>query len=529
MTVTTCAARAEANGTFHFTKRQITLALGTAAAVGLLLCGSVQAAETPKRGGVLRIGHSTQVQGFDPFTISRPNFATGSVSSLMWQRSYQPTWDGKWLPFTTVNRTISDDGLSAQWHMRKDQKFSNGEPVTAHAVAAHWNRMLDPRRNQAFAKYLSMVKEFVVIDDYTFETRYNYPYPPAYLAGRTNSFLGQVMPSDYVEKMGKEVNRKPIGTGPYMITDWKESSTVTLARNPHYWDKSKQYVDKIIFKQIPNMQARMNALKAGDIDVAVSMLEKQAAAAKKEGEFDVLVYPASGAAVTYMNTAKAPMDDIRVRRAMAHAVDRSVVKKVIYAGQREMATDLWGPTSDWQCKDVGYPDYDPEKAKALLKEYGKPVKFTLTTSTTAIGLLAAQLYQSFWQKVGMEVEFRQVQVGPQYIGEVVRGQYDLAFWRIPDLIDPDYQVYTPFFSTSGGNFTKTKNPTIDKSLTAGRRSRDIAKRRQAYCDFMKEMNQHMSVLLGGRTTYFVIARKGVMNLPMMHQGYFRAAEVWLND
>jgi len=529
MTTTTSTVRVGEAGTFCSPERLAKVILGTAAAVALMLGSSVQAAETPKRGGVLRIGHSTQVQGFDPFTISRPNAATGSVSSLMWQRSYQPTWNGKWLPFTTVKRTISDDGLSARWQIRKDLKFSTGEPVTAHAIAAHWTRMLDPSRNFAFAKYLSMVKEIVAIDDHTYETRYNYPYPPSYLAGRTNTFLGQVMPPDYVEKMGRDVNREPIGTGPYMIADWQESSTVTLVRNPHYWDTSKQYVDKIVFKQIPNMQARMNALKAGDIDVAVGMLEKQAAAAKKEGEFDVLVYPASGASVTYMNTAKAPMDDVRVRRAIAHAVDRAVVKKVIYSGQREMATDLFGPTTEWHCTDVGYPEYDPEKAKALLKEYGKPVKFTLTTSTTAIGLLAAQLYQSFWQKVGMEVEFRQVQVGPQYIGEVVRGQYDLAFWRVADLIDPDYQVYTPFFSTSGGNFTKTKNAAIDKALTAGRRSRDIAKRRQAYCDFMKEMNRHMPILLGGRATYFVIARKGVMNLPMMHQGYFRAAEVWLND
>jgi len=529
MTVKSCTGRAGTSGAICFTNRQIKLALGTAVAVGLLLGGSVQAAETPKRGGVLRIGHSTQVQGFDPFTISAPNFATGSVATLMWQRSYQPTRDGQWVSYTTVDRSIADDGMSVRWKMLKGLKFSNGEPFTAHAVAAHWTRMLDPKRNQAFAKYLSMLKEIVVVDDETTETRYNFPYPPAYLAGRTNSFMAQVMPPEYVKKMGRDVNRKPIGPGPYMIDNWKASSSVTLVRNPHYWDKSKQYLDQIIFKQIPNMQARMNALKAGDIDVAISMLEKQAVAAAKDGNFDVLAYPASGAAVTFMNTAKAPFDDIRVRRAIAHAVDRSVIRKVIYAGQREMATDLWGPSSEWHCKDVGYPEYDPEKAKALLKEYGKPVKFSLTTSTTAIGLLAAQLYQSFWQKVGMEVDFRQVQVGPQYIGEVVRGQYDMAFWRVADLADPDYQVYSNFFSKSGGNFTKTKNEAIDKALTTGRRSRDIAKRKQAYCEFMKEMNRHMPILLGGRTTYFVIARKGVMNLPMLHQGYFRAAEVWLND
>ena len=502
--------------------------LSIAVAFGLL-AGVAQAAEAPKRGGTLRIGHGFEVQGFDPFTIATPNLATGSVASLMWPRSYQPTRDGRWVARSIIDRVVADDGLSMRWRWREDIKFSNGEPFTAHAVAAHWNRLLDPARNYAFAKYVSMLKETAVIDDYATETRYRFPYPPAYLAGRTNTFLGLVMPLGYVEKMGPEVNRKPIGPGPYMISDWKQGSTVTLVRNPHYWDKSRQYLDKIVFKQIPNLQARLNALKAGDIDVAVSMLEKQVAAAEGAGEFQVVRFSASGGAITMMNTAKPPLEDIRVRRAIAHAVDRDVVKKVIYANQRQMMTDIWGPTSQWHCPNVGYPEYDPDRAKALLKDYGKPVKITLTTGASALGLLAGQVFQSFWKKVGIEADFRQVQVGPQYIGEVVRGQYDIAFWRISDLVDPDYQVYTPFLSSSGGNFSKIKSAKLDAALTKGRESRDLAARKRAYCDFMVEYNKQLPALLGGRNTYFVIARKGVMNLPMMHQGYFRAAEVWLRD
>ena len=170
-----------------------------------------------------------------------------------------------------------------------------------------------------------------------------------------------------------------------------------------------------------------------------------------------------------------------------------------------------------------------EKAKALLADYGKPVKLTLTTSITAIGQLAAQVYQSFWKKAGIEVDFRQVQVGPQYIGEVVRGDYDLAFWRIPDLADPDFQVYAPFHSSSGANFTKTDNKKIDEALETGRRSLEFATRKQAYCDFTKEMTSHMSFLFGGHNTYFVLAAKAVRNLPPLRQGYFRAAEVWLDN
>ena len=497
-------------------------------AAGLFANGTL-AEEEPKRGGTLRIGHGFEIQGFDPFTIATPNLATTSAGSLIWPRTYQPTGDGKWEPRGVTKRTIADDGLSSRWHLRKDMKFSNGEPFTAQAIVDHWNRLLDPTRNQAFAKYISMVKKIVVIDEFTTDTQYNYPYPPAYLSGRTNSFLNSVGPVGYAEKMGLELNRKPIGPGPYMISEWKQGSSMTLVRNSYYHLKDRQYLDKIIFKQIPNREARMNALRAGDIDIAYNMNEKQVKAAEKEGNFQIKRFSGSGGSIAVMNTSRPPFDDVRVRRAMAYAVDRKIVNKVIFQGQRAMATDFWGKGSSWHCKNVDYPEYDPEKAKALLKGYGKPVKITLTTSNSDLGLLAGQLYQSFWKKVGIEVDFRQLQVGPQYIGAVWYGNYDIAFWRVADLIDPDYQVYTPFHSTSGGNVTKISNPAIDAALTKGRQSRDVALRKQAYCEFMSEMIKEMPVLLSGRSTYFVIARKGVMNLPMMHQGVFRAAEVWLKD
>ena len=132
-----------------------------------------------------------------------------------------------------------------------------------------------------------------------------------------------------------------------------------------------------------------------------------------------------------------------------------------------------------------------------------------------------------WKKAGMDVSFRQVQVGPQYIGEVVRGNYDLAFWRIADLADPDTQVYKVFHSSSRGNFTRIKDKDIDKALDKGRHSLDEKVRQKAYCDFQRALSAKMPILFTGQTTYHVIARKEVMNIPDQNNAVFRPAEVWL--
>ena len=148
------------------------------------------------------------------------------------------------------------------------------------------------------------------------------------------------MPLGYAEKMGPDANRKPIGWGPYMISDWKQGSTITFVRNPHFAYPDRQYLDKIVYQQLPDTQARLNALKAGDIDVATNMFEKEVLAVKGDKRFITHSFAAAGASVIFLNTTKEHLKDVRVRRALALAFDRATYQKVIFNGLRPMATDI---------------------------------------------------------------------------------------------------------------------------------------------------------------------------------------------
>jgi hypothetical protein len=119
---------------------------------------------------------------------------------------------------------------------------------------------------------------------------------------------------------------------------------------------------------------------------------------------------------------------------------------------------------------------------ALLRSWPSGSGLEVQTFECARCTIPAQLYQSFWQKVGIETEIRNIEGGPSYINPVLRGDYQIAFWEVADVPDPDFQVYQAFFSKSGGNITKINDPKLDEAIETGRRSLDINVRKQAYCD-----------------------------------------------
>jgi ABC-type transport system substrate-binding protein len=283
-----------------------------------------------------------------------------------------------------------------------------------------------------------------------------------------------------------------------------------------------------LIRFLPDPTARFTAVKTGDIDIFYEPLGKQMIEARNDKALKVVEYTGTGAYTLNINTSSPPLDDVRVRQALAYALDRNVDLKVAFNGVGQLATSFWGPDSQWNCPDVGYPEYDPEKARALLKDYGKPVKVVLQSQPTPTLTIPAQLYQSFWQKVGIETEIKNIQGGPSYISPVLRGDYQLAFWEVADVPDPDFQVYQAFFSTSGGNITRISDPKLDEAIEAGRRSLDTNVRKKAYCDVAKEMAQQMPILLRVQAIYAAITQARVHDIPLLRRGVLRLNEVWVD-
>jgi peptide/nickel transport system substrate-binding protein len=487
------------------------------------------AAASPKNGGTVIMATGAQVQGFDPLTTRAANRETIMAGALIFSNFFTLNEKGERVPDLATSLDGSPDGLIWRLKLRPGLKFSNGAPYTAHDVARHFQRILDPSKNQAFAGAIGELKEAVAIDDTTVEFRLAYPRTAFSSFFSTDNHLIWAMPVDYQNSAGPDLNRRPIGAGPYVMTEWKQDDSITFEKNRNYWNPAAQHLDKIVIRFLPEPAARFAAVKTGDIDIFYEPLGKQVNEARDSKTLKVVEYTGTGASTLNINTSSPPLDDVRVRQALAHALDRNIELKVAYDGVGKLANSFWGPGSVWHCPDdVGYPEYNPEKAKALLKDYGKPVKIVLQSEPTSTRAIAAQLYQSFWQKVGVEVEIKNIQGGPSYINAVLRGDYQIAFWEVVDVPDPDFQVYQAFFSKSGGNITKISDPKLDEAIEIGRRSLDIGTRRSAYCDFSKQMAKLMPIMLRTQSNYSAITQSRVHDIPPLRRGLLRLNQVWVD-
>ena len=247
---------------------------------------------------------------------------------------------------------------------------------------------------------------------------------------------------------------------------------------------------------------------------------------KAEDDPQLTVYPSqvNGAEIIMLNTTKPPLDDIRVRRALAFANSQEHHVKMVYGNTVPLVHHPF-----WQlysCADDGYLEYNPKKAKQLLAEYGKPVELEFLHSNTSRGRNIGELQQQLYKVVG--VGLKPVGLSPvPHMMKVVKKDYELATWRIPPSGDYGPSFYARFHSQSPANFTGYSN--IDQLLEMQRIETDPEKREALLCKIARQLNRDVPIIYRGGRRYHIITRKkirGMMDSPGFN---IDLASVWLDE
>ena len=290
----------------------------------------------------------------DPKTLKpRPMLATG------WKVVNDTTWE---------------------FALRQGVKFHNGEPFDAHSVKATMDYLKDPASKSHYAAYWKSVREVEIVNDHTVRFVTDKPWPSLIDRASLTDFL--VLPAKALKELGPaKLAERPIGTGPFRFVEWRRDERLVVERNPDYWGGPAD-VSRVTFRFIPEFSARMAALLAGEIDImkdvpphAVDPIERSGRAKIRSVVSSRINY------LALVNLKPGPMQDLRVRRAMNHAVN---VDELITSVLRGRASRICGPLSpanvDFAPVDC-YP-HDPARAQALLKEAGiDPAKLALTLDT----------------------------------------------------------------------------------------------------------------------------------------------------
>ena len=383
------------------------LGLALLLALGLAACGSgtseeassPSSSDVPKQGGTLTLSFLTEPSSLDPavaWNVIDWQIEHDIYQGLL-QYAAEPGAAGTELvpclatevP-STDNGGISADGTVYTFKLREGVKFQ--PPVSREVTAADFKysfeRMMSEPRAPATSFYMGVVgaKEFMdgkadeitgfkAVDDSTVEITLASP-DLSFLNALTMEFC-DVVPREWVEKWGKEFNRHPLGTGPFVFQKWTPGREIVLTRNPDYWEEGKPYLDTIDYQLSFNPPTALLKLERGEVDVlgdGIPVADIPRVQADPQWKDQVFSQPLVAISYMFMNVEMEPFDDVKVRQALSWAIDRDKLVK-LQAGQA---------MSLWQFYPKGMPGheegkvfygYDPAKAKQMLSDAGYPDGF----------------------------------------------------------------------------------------------------------------------------------------------------------
>ena len=329
---------------------------------------------------MLTVGLEADFPGFDPLGMG------ALVERMVAVSFYEPLMEinekGYIVPHLAESLSVSGDGMTYTAKLREGVKFHDATPFDADAVVFNFRRLMDPAKGCRCLAEVSSIRSVDKSGPYTVEFRLKAPNAafPAVLADIAGL---QTSPTAIrkAESAGKNYAETPVGTGPFRFVEWKRGISLRVERNPDYWQKGLPHLDAVVYRPIPDGQTRMASLTAGDIQLAAVPSAADVAAAKSgQTRVKVVESPGLGSVFAMFHAQRAPTNDARVRQALFHATDRALILKTINRGVYPIVNSPFGPGMMAGRLDVKFPEYNPDKARALIKEYGKPVKFTLSVS-----------------------------------------------------------------------------------------------------------------------------------------------------
>lgn len=456
-------------------------ALSSVASV-VLAAGSATSADL-HRGGVLTIGRPDDTLTLDPFTPS-DNGSIFSIAQICEPLILADKAGTGLEPGLASSWTISPDGLTYVFTLRDGVVFSDGKPLTPEDVVFSLNKQMDPSSTFGFS--FASVKTIEKTDDKHVTITLKAPYVP--ILSALSLYAASIVEKAAYEANPQAFGLKPVCTGPFTVDAYDRGSQVVLKANPTYWAKGDDgkplpYLDKIVLKYMPDGNSRVLGLKNGDLDVALQLPLSQASSVKATDGLSLETAPSYALDYIYLNHAKKPIDDRRIRLALNYATNHDALMKAVYFGYGEAPNSFTPKVNYWSANVKAIP-YDPDKAAALVKEAnydGTPIELMISAGNSA-QRQTASILQAAWQKAGLKVNI--VQYEGATAGAMMRkGDYQARINLISsDINDSDElaTLQTDYTGSSHSFYTWYKNDDVVALLNQARGELDTTKRAALY-------------------------------------------------
>ncbi len=442
---------------------------------------------------------------YDDIDSLDPHRATSTLSMQVWDQIYETllSFDDQGRPQPHVAKawSVSEDGLEYTLELQSGIKCHDGSPFDANDVKFTIDRAFDAKKPSLTKTAWGPIESVTVVDPLTVKVKMSNRFG-AFIPFLADSFSSIVCdsPANKAEGFGTNV---AVGAGPFKLARWVKGDVVELEKNPNYRNFGRPvknmgppHLDRLVIRAVPESQTRLAALRTGEVHLAEPPFD-DIPAIKKKGELDIVVADNTGQNVFWEFTiSRPPFNDIRARKAVAHATDPELAIDIIYGGlsQREwcpISRGVFGNDQEF-CRKYGYP-YDPEKAKALLAEMGygpnKPLETTMYVWTGGNRHKLAEIFQNQLAQVGIKAKIEIMDIGTMNarvrqqneMKEGPPGTFDMMTWG---WYDPDI-LYALWHSP--GAYAGYQSPELDAMLEKTRTTIDPDKRLAAVQDVVRHI------------------------------------------
>ena len=498
-------------------------ALLALAGLGLALVTALPVQAQPK--GSVTVATSILSQNADPTGLV--STADYMIAEMIFDGLINLTEKGK-IPGLAESWVVSPDGKQIDFKLRKNVKFHNGDAFTAEDVKFTFERIMAPDSTHSYRRgFQDSLERVDVVDPFTARFILKNPWPAFFTTARYA--LTHIVPKKYYESVGtKGFKEKPVGTGPFKLADWKAGEWTKFEANASYWGR----VPKIQFvtqRLVAEPFTRYAMIEKGEADIATGITGALLDKVRGNKDLRVIMSPYAGTSGILFNKKEFPQaEDKRVRLAVAHAINRKAISEKILGGVCEPATSIISPGTFGYLEGVPLIPYDPNKAKALLKEAGVApgTKVPYVYHTQAFAALpgAPQVLEAIagnLEAVGLSIDRKSVDTDAWM--SMMRGQKAYGIFYAPSGTPDDggELINTWFALNSAWTPRSVQRPEYDALFKEQQQMPDVEARKKLLQKFVKmeQENLEMVPLLWCSTPYAVTKRVKAWN-PALGSGYY---------
>jgi peptide/nickel transport system substrate-binding protein len=528
--------------------REVSIALVRFICLLLCVCHAgnalAQPGGTPRKGGSAIFAITQDPATVNPVVSS--NIPDRQIGCIVYQGLIEVTPDYKIVPLLAKSWTVSPDGLSYTFDL-KNVKWHDGQPFTS-ADVKYSLLEANAKYSTIFAPAGKVIDSIETPAPDRVVIKLKRPFGPFMIS--LGCIQGGAILPEHVYR-GTDVmtnpatTTKPIGTGPFKLTEWRHGDFIRLAKNNDYFEQGKPYLDEVIAKVITQASSRVQALKAGEIDMITSIPPNEVAGIRANPKLNVVPMDTPpNTSLAFFNTSRKPLDDKRVRHALFMATDREYILKNAFFNVGQVAVAPFTPDIHWAIDPAidynkMYP-FDVAKANALLDEAGLKRGTDGRRFTVRIAVFATQqtelqqaalAMKSMWQAVGVDVIVEPLEDAVYLKKIYVDNDFDISIVSYTSYSDPALGIARTYVTGSigrpYGNASRYSNPKIDELFAKGEEATDLSKRGSYYRQAQEILAEDLPVVQLRHYRDVAGQSKKLFELWGIVQGNGRWANAWI--